>query len=109
MRQLNVYMNDVFAGVLTEKNPGNGYSFQYDKAYLGSAMTSVSVAMPKREEAYDAEYLFPVFTNMLPEGANRKAICRALRIDENDFFGLLTAMADKDVIGALNVRRIKND
>lgn len=109
MRQLNVYMNDDFAGVLTEKNLGKGYCFQYDKAYLISALAPISVSMPKREEAYEAEYLFSVFTNLLPEGANRKAICHALRIDERDFFGLLTAMADKDTIGALNVRRIEND
>jgi len=44
-----------------------------------------------------------------PEGANRRVICRSLRIDENDFFGLLEAMADKDFIGAVNIRRISND
>ncbi|GFI57599.1 hypothetical protein IMSAG025_01039 [Muribaculaceae bacterium] len=46
---------------------------------------------------------------MLPEGANRRVICRVLKIDENDFFGLLETMADRDFIGAVNVRRIKND
>jgi serine/threonine-protein kinase HipA len=42
---------------------------------------------------------------MLPEGGNRRAICRSLRIDEQDFFGLLTAMADQDFIGAVDVRK----
>ena len=46
---------------------------------------------------------------MLPEGANRRVICRSLRIDENDFFGMLEAVADKDFIGAVNLRRINND
>ena len=46
---------------------------------------------------------------MLPEGSNRRVICGAQRIDEDDSFGLLTAMAGKDFIGAINVRRIKND
>ena len=46
---------------------------------------------------------------MLPEGANRRAICRSLKIDENDYFGLLDAMAGKDFIGAVNIRRIDND
>ena len=54
-------------------------------------------------------YLFPFFTNMLPEGANRRSICRSLRIDENDFFGLLIAMADKDFIGAVQVRKTTDD
>ena len=52
---------------------------------------------------------FPFFTNMLPEGANRRGICRSLRIDENDFFGLLIAMADKDFIGAVQVRKTTDD
>ena len=51
----------------------------------------------------------PFFSNMVPEGANRRVICRSLRIDENDFFGILEAMADKDFIGAVNIRRINND
>ena len=46
---------------------------------------------------------------MLPEGANRRSICRSLRIDENDFFGLLIAMADKDFIGAVQVRKTTDD
>lgn len=53
--------------------------------------------------------MFPFFSNMLPEGANRRIICRSLRIDEDDSFGLLEAMADKDFIGAVSVRRIYND
>ena len=56
-----------------------------------------------------AEHLFPFFTNMLPEGANRSVICRSLRIDELDFFGLLSAMAGKDFIGAVNIRRIGDE
>jgi serine/threonine-protein kinase HipA len=46
---------------------------------------------------------------MLPEGGNRRIICRSLRIDETDYFGLLEAMADKDFIGAVNVRKMNND
>ncbi len=106
MRALNVYMNDSKAGVLTEAYPGKGYSFCYDENYLSSEQPPISVTLPKRREKYESEYLFPFFTNMLPEGANRRVICRALKIDENDFFGLLTAMADKDFIGAVEVRKI---
>ncbi len=39
----------------------------------------------KMTEAFESDRLFPFFTNMLPEGANRSVICRSLRIDENDF------------------------
>ena len=85
------------------------YSFQYDEEYLKSAMPPISATLPKKVTAYSSEHLFPFFSNMLPEGANRRVICRVLKIDENDFFGLLETMADRDFIGAVNVRRIKND
>lgn len=109
MRKLAVYANDIKAGVLTEQRPGAGYSFLYSEDYLKSDMPPISVTFPKQRNRYDSEYLFPFFTNMLPEGSNRRVICRSLKIDETDFFGLLTAMADQDFIGAVNVRRIEND
>lgn len=109
MRELAVYFNDVEAGLLTEFSPGAGYSFQYKEEYLNSALPPISVTLPKQKSPYNSEHLFPFFSNMLPEGTNRRAICRAQKIDENDFFGLLVAMADKDFIGAVNVRRIHND
>lgn len=109
MRKLNVYVNNSKAGVLTEQYPGKGYTFCYDDAYLTSEHPSISVTLPKQKKVYESEYLFPLFTNMLPEGGNRKVICRSLRIDEKDFFGMLIAMADKDFIGAVQIRKITND
>ena len=109
MRELAVYYNDTEAGILTEKYPGANYMFQYKEDYINSALPPISVTLPKQSIAYTSEYLFPFFSNMLPEGANRRVICRSLRLDENDFFGLLEAMADKDFIGAVNIRRITND
>ena len=103
MRQLDVYVNGQKAGVLTEQNPGRGYAFCYDDAYLASDGPSISVTLPKRKEAYNSPGLFPFFMNMLPEGANRRVICRLSRVDESDFFGLLSAMAGKDFIGAVHV------
>lgn len=109
MRKLAVYYNEIEAGILTEKYPGADYTFQYKEDYINSALPPISATLPKQSIAYTSEYLFPFFSNMLPEGANRKVICRTLRIDENDFFGILEAMADKDFIGAVNIRRINND
>ena len=85
MRQLEVYANDRKAGVLTEQHPGRGYGFLYDPDYLASDCPSISVTLPKREQTYVSSRLFPFFMNMLPEGANRKVICRTLRIDERDY------------------------
>jgi serine/threonine-protein kinase HipA len=106
MRQLYVYFNDTKAGLLTELQLGRGYIFQYDKDYLASSLPPISVTLPKRAEPYEDDYLFPLFTNIIPEGGNRRVICRYYRIDERDFFGILSAMAGADFIGAVNVRKI---
>lgn len=104
MRQLLVYLNDRRAGVLTEKLPGRDFSFKYDEEYLTSDSPAISVTLPKHRESFESNLLFPFFTNLLPEGANRKVICRSLKLDENDFFGLLSAMAGKDFIGAVHFK-----
>ncbi|MBO7511274.1 MAG: HipA N-terminal domain-containing protein [Bacteroidales bacterium] len=104
MRQVSVYVNDRKAGVLTEMHPGTGYSFTYDPDYLTSDAPPVSVSLSKRNASYESASLFPFFANMLPEGANRKVICRTLRIDEHDLFGILTAMAGKDFIGGVHIK-----
>ena len=109
MKQLEVYFNNTKAGILTEEHPGTGYSFQYNKDFLDSPLPPISATLPKRTDAFCSAHLFPFFSNMIPEGANRKVICRSLKIDEQDFFGLLEAMADRDFIGDVNVRRITND
>lgn len=106
MRQLGVYCNDKKAGVLTELNPGKGYVFLYDQDYLISDSPSISVTLPRRKERYESAELFPFFSNMLPEGANRSVICRSLKIDEEDFFGMLAAMAGKDFIGAVHIKSL---
>lgn len=104
MRQLNVYVNDRKAGVLTEKHPGTGYSFSYDLDYLSSDCPSISVTLSKKKDRYESTTLFPFFANMIPEGANRKVICRTMRIDEYDLFGILSAMAGKDFIGGVHIK-----
>lgn len=104
MRQLQVYINEIMAGLLTESSLGRGYEFVYDKDYLQSTLPPVSVTLPKRPAPYQSEHLFPFFTNLLPEGANRKVICREQRIDEQDFFGMLMATVGTDMIGSVNFR-----
>lgn len=104
MRQLEVYVNDVKAGLLTELNPGKGYTFVYTEEYAVSDMPPVSLTLPKRKEAYESEFLFPFFTNLLPEGANRKVVCREQRIDDKDFFGMLMATVGTDMIGSVNFK-----
>lgn len=108
MRQLDVYMNDVKAGLLTERMLGREYLFTYDTEYLNGPFPGVSVNLPKRSEPYYSERLFAFFSNIVPEGSNRRLICRHNHLDEDDIFGLLCIMADKDFIGAVNVRNFRN-
>ena len=48
-------------------------------------------------------------TNKLPEGANRKVICREQRIDDIDFFGMLMATVGTDMIGSVNFREVEDE
>lgn len=109
MRKVDVYCNDVKAGELTELTPGRGYRFAYDETYLGGGGGAVSVTLPKGQREYEAKTLFPFFSNMLPEGRYRSAICRHYKIDEEDLFGLLYIMAGADFIGAVDVRNARNE
>lgn len=106
MRKLEVYRNNVLTGTLTEQNR-TSYIFHYDDKYFNDPkMPAISLTMPKTQQEYQADKLFPFFFNMLSEGVNRKLQSRLLRIDENDFFGLLAATAQFDTIGAITVKPI---
>lgn len=91
-------MNDRKAGVLVERHTGSGYISRYDENYLASDGPAISVTMPKLRVPLESEILFPVSANMLPEGSNRKIICRSLRIDENDYFGLLALWPERTLL-----------
>jgi len=102
MRQIKILVNSELAGILTEVSKTR-YEFQYVDTYTGPP---VSVTLPKRKEVYVSEYLFPYFTNILPEGANRKTLCMLKKIDEKDYFGMLMALAGADFIGAVGVENV---
>ena len=105
MRQCEVYVHDIKAGVLTEDE--NGYSFIYDKTYLqGKNNPPISLTMPLQQEAYHSEHLFPFFFNMLSEGENREVQSRLLHVSPEDDFGILLATARYDTIGAVTVKPI---
>ena len=106
MRQLGIYRNGIFAGMLTEVNRKH-FVFRYDDIYFSDkSKPSISLTLPKIQIEYSSEILFPFFFNMLSEGVNRKLQCAQLRIDENDHFGLLMATAQYDTIGAITVKPI---
>ncbi|MDR0572726.1 MAG: HipA N-terminal domain-containing protein [Tannerella sp.] len=106
MRKAAIYRNGKRAGILTEESR-NKYIFRYEDAYFAdSRQPPVSLTLPKTQQEYESNCLFPFFFNMLSEGANRKLQCTQLRIDENDNFGLLMATAQQDAAGAITVKPV---
>lgn len=106
MRQAAVYRNKILAGILTEESR-NSFVFRYDENYFtDKEKPAVSLTLPKSQQEYKSEFLFPFFSNMLSEGVNRKMQSRLLRIDENDDFGILLATAQYDTIGAVTIKPI---
>jgi HipA-like protein len=106
MRSVEVYRNNVLAGILTEEDDRQ-YTFRYDDKYFTDPSAQpISLTLPKTLQEYKAGHLFPFFCNMLSEGVNRKLQGRALRIDDDDDFGLLAVTARYDTIGAVTVKPI---
>lgn len=106
MRQCEVYLHGIKAGVLTESD-SREFVFTYDKAYLLNEKSEpVSLTLPLRAEAYRSPYLFPAFSNMLSEGENRQVQSQLFRIDAEDDFGILLAACQFDTIGAITIKPI---
>ncbi|HEY0680417.1 MAG TPA: HipA N-terminal domain-containing protein [Chitinophagaceae bacterium] len=100
-----VFYNGQPAGRLIKT--GNKYRFIYDEAYITTTGSRpVSITLPLQREPYESDILFPVFTNMLSEGANKRVQCRMLKIDENDYFSLLLATTRDDSIGPITLKAI---
>lgn len=106
MRELKIYRNETLAGILTEINRQH-FVFRYDDIYLSDVTKpAISLTLPKTQQEYYSDCLFPFFFNLLSEGVNRKLQCAQWRIDEDDNFGLLMATAQNDTIGAVTVKPI---
>ena len=107
MRTIEVYRNGQLAGTLIQHNT-KSYEFRYDdKWFFNDGMPAISLTLPKTQQTYHADYLFPFFFNMLSEGVNKKLQCRQLRIDENDYFSLLMSTATCDTIGAITIKLVE--
>lgn len=104
MRAVEVYRNNNLAGILTETSQRN-FVFKYTNAYFNDIQKpAISLTLPKTQQEYLNNILFPFFFNMLSEGVNKKIQSLQLKIDENDYFGLLMATAQFDTIGAVSIK-----
>jgi len=105
MRKAEIYFKGDKAGLLTQNDDGS-FVYRYKRAwYLDSRKPPISLTFPKTQHEYYSKYLFAFFYHMLPEGRNKEVVCKYLRIDKNDDFGLLLATATYDTIGAVTVRK----
>lgn len=109
MRQAVILYKKQETGQLTQLDDGS-FTFRYHDQWFESNDTpAISLTLPKIQQEYHSEYLFPFFFNMLPEGSNKQNICFELRIDPTDHFGLLLTTAKYDTIGAIQVKKINTE
>jgi len=108
MREAKVLFKDVEAGILTQHDDGS-FTFCYHEAWLiDSSKPGISLTLPKTEQTFHSQFLFPFFYNMLPEGSNKQVVCQLNRIDNDDYFGLLMNTAKHDSIGAVKIIKSEN-
>jgi len=87
--RLWVFLSDRRVGFLDEQNG------RLTLTYEPGVTTPLSVNLPVRAEPYEEAECRPFFSNLLPEGSWRQAICRQLRIDEINDFALLKALGSE--------------
>jgi len=97
-----VFYKDDYAGILQEE-PGDRFSFTYDKYYLESKSPAISHLLPKQEEAHISQNgLHPFFDNLVAEGWLEEAQSRLIGKRGARRFELLLAFGN-DLAGAVSV------
>lgn len=102
LRKAQIFYNNELAGYLAES--ADGYIFQYDLEFLKKNIP-ISISLPPRPEPYHSKELFPFFKGLLPEGWYLNIVSATQKIDDKDYFGMLTGTASVDTIGAVTVRK----
>lgn len=100
LRKASVMFKETPAGSIEET--GAGYRFAYNPGYLAEGVP-IAVSFPLQAQPYESKTLFPFFKGLLPEGWFRDIVCRTLKIDSKDEFGLLVK-ACGDCIGAVWIK-----
>jgi serine/threonine-protein kinase HipA len=109
MRRAGILYKGEEAGILTQHNDGS-FTFRYHDAWMAdNNKPGISLTLPKSRQEYHSKYLFSFFYNMLPEGSNKQVVCKLMRIDPDDSFGLLMTTAKTDTIGAVRVIKMENE
>ncbi len=98
MRIAEIYVNQQFAGLLTEVAK-NYYIFEYNEAYQGPP---VSLTMPITQKKYEYHQFPPFFDGLLPEGIMLSTLLRQCKLDRDDYLGQLIQVG-KDLVGNVEV------
>lgn len=109
MRSAVILYKGEEAGMLYQHDNG-AFTFRYNDVWMAdSSKSGISLTLPRSQQEYHSLYLFPFFYNMLPEGSNKQVVCKLMRIDPDDYFGLLLTTAQNDTIGAVKVIKIEQE
>jgi HipA-like protein len=107
MRTAHVFYKNELAGTLSQLDNGS-FNFRYDAQWLNdTSKPSISLTLPKTKLEFQSATLFPFFFNLIPEGVNKSLVCSKKRIDRDDYFGILLAVAGGDTIGAVKISHMK--
>ena len=102
MRIAKVYVNNTFAGNLTEEIKNQKYKFSYDDSYSGNP---VSLTMPVNIKVFHYNSFPSFFDGLLPEGIQLDGLLRIKKIDKEDYFSQLISTGE-DLVGAVSVKEI---
>lgn len=106
MRSAQVLYKGEVAGILTQKDDSS-FHFKYSENWIANeTRPSISLTLPKREKEFSSKALFPFFYHLLPEGTNKRIVCKTFKIDEDDAFSILLQTSKTDTIGAITLQRI---
>jgi serine/threonine-protein kinase HipA len=104
--RLIVYLGAQQIGELERQGPTR-YRFTYDNKLVvepGEGAILLSASLPVRPQTYPNARAKPFFEGLLPEGAVRREVARALGVSEANGFGLLRELG-ADCAGAVVVLR----
>jgi serine/threonine-protein kinase HipA len=107
MRQAEIRIHDIKAGMLTQDE--NGYHFIYETSYLISENPiPVSLTLPLQKEPYTSMVLFPFFDGLIPEGWLLTIAEKNWKLNSRDRMGLLLTCC-RDCIGAVSIYPINEE
>ena len=106
MRVAQILYKGERAGVLTQLDNGS-FHFIYNEDWISDdSKPSISLTLPKSQIEFKSQALFPFFYHLLPEGVNKRMICKTYKIDEDDAFGILLQASKVDTVGAVTIERM---